>query len=104
MLSYAAAMAEAGFCLKLTLGTVARITAQTCLIQRRSNVILWIHHPRKDGKFPVTHGFSNGRRIGKLYSLEQVKEQISKAAEIRFPDGEPVALRLAEKADEKAKS
>jgi hypothetical protein len=33
---------------------------------------------RKDGKYTVTHFFGSGRRINKLYTAEQLTEQVNK--------------------------
>lgn len=35
---------------------------------------LWIHKPRKDGKYPVTIGFDNGVRIKKIVTYEQLED------------------------------
>jgi len=43
-----------------------------------SGHVLTIKTIRKDGKFTVTHSFGSGKRINKIYTLEQLQEQISK--------------------------
>jgi len=43
-----------------------------------SGHVLAIKSIRKDGKFCVTHSFGSGRKINKIYTLEQLQEQISK--------------------------
>lgn len=45
---------------------------------RISGHILFVGDARKDGKYPVTHAFGNGKRIKKLYDATQLKEQIEK--------------------------
>lgn len=46
---------------------------------RLSGHIMRVGEKRKDGKFPVTHHFAtSGRMIKKVYTLEQLNEQISK--------------------------
>lgn len=50
---------------------------------------LWIHLPRKDGKWPVTLGFDNGKRIKKIVTYEQLqdlKEKISCTTLKRFDE------------------
>lgn len=37
-----------------------------------------IYGLRKDGKYTVTHFFGSGRRINKLYTAEQLTEQVNK--------------------------
>ena len=44
-----------------------------------SGHVMNVGEKRKDGKFPVTHHFaSSGKLIKKVYTLEQLNEQISK--------------------------
>lgn len=45
---------------------------------RFSGHVLTIKTIRKDGKFTVTHSYGSGKRINKIYTLEQLQEQISK--------------------------
>lgn len=39
-----------------------------------------IYGVRKDGRYTVTHFFGSGKRINKIYTLEQLTEQVE-----RFP-------------------
>ena len=34
---------------------------------------LFIGNQRKDGKYPVTHAYDNGKRIKKLYTAEKLQ-------------------------------
>jgi hypothetical protein len=45
---------------------------------RLSGHILTINDIRRDGKFSVTHSFGSGKRINKIYTQEQLSEQINK--------------------------
>lgn len=45
---------------------------------RLSGHVLTIKNVRSDGKFSVTHAYGNGRRINKIYTQEQLLEQIEK--------------------------
>ena len=45
---------------------------------RLSGHVLTINDIRRDGKFSVTHAFGNGKRINKIYTQEQLSEQINK--------------------------
>ena len=45
---------------------------------RLSGHILTINDIRRDGKFSVTHSFGSGKRINKIYTQEQLTEQINK--------------------------
>jgi len=45
---------------------------------RLSGHVLTIKSIRKDGKFTVTHSYGSGKRINKIYTLEQLQDQISK--------------------------
>lgn len=45
---------------------------------RLSGTMLYVGQLRRDGKYPVTHVFGSGKRIQKLYTAEQVDEQIAK--------------------------
>ena len=45
---------------------------------RLSGHVLTINDIRRDGKFSVTHAFGNGKRINKIYTKEQLTEQIEK--------------------------
>ncbi len=45
---------------------------------RLSGHVLHIKSIRKDGKFCVTHAFGSGKRINKIYSHEQLQDQIAK--------------------------
>jgi hypothetical protein len=37
-----------------------------------------IYGLRKDGRYTVTHIFGSGKRISKLYTAEQLAEQVNK--------------------------
>ena len=43
-----------------------------------SGQTLTIKSIRKDGKFTVVHAYGSGKRINKIYTLEQLQYQISK--------------------------
>lgn len=45
---------------------------------RRSGHVMRIDSIRKDGKYNVTHIFGSGKTIKKIYSKEQLDEQIGK--------------------------
>ena len=46
---------------------------------RLSGHVITVNSVRKDGKYAVTHAFaSSGKRINKVYTKEQLEEQISK--------------------------
>jgi len=46
---------------------------------RLSGHVITINSVRKDGKYAVTHAFAtSGKRINKVYTKEQLEEQISK--------------------------
>jgi hypothetical protein len=45
---------------------------------RLSGQVLTINNIRSDGKFSVTHAFGSGKRINKIYTQEQLMEQIDK--------------------------
>ncbi len=46
---------------------------------RLSGHVITVNSVRKDGKYAVTHAFaSSGKRINKVYTKEQLDEQISK--------------------------
>jgi hypothetical protein len=45
---------------------------------RLSGHVLTINNIRNDGKFSVTHAFGSGKRINKIYTTEQLAEQIEK--------------------------
>lgn len=46
---------------------------------RLSGHVIIVNSVRKDGKYAVTHAFaSSGKRINKVYTKEQLDEQISK--------------------------
>jgi len=45
---------------------------------RLSGQVLTINNIRSDGKFSVTHAFGSGKRINKIYTKEQLTEQIEK--------------------------
>ena len=45
---------------------------------RLSGHVLTINDIRRDGKFSVTHSFGSGKRINKIYTKEQLTEQINK--------------------------
>lgn len=46
---------------------------------RLSGHVITINSIRKDGKYSVTHAFAtSGRRINKIYTKEQLEEQIAK--------------------------
>jgi hypothetical protein len=45
---------------------------------RLSGHVLTINDIRRDGKFSVTHSFGSGKRIKKIYTKEQLTEQINK--------------------------
>ena len=45
---------------------------------RLSGHVMTINNIRRDGKFSVTHAFGNGKRINKIYTQEQLDEQIEK--------------------------
>jgi hypothetical protein len=48
---------------------------------RLSGHVITVNSVRKDGKYTVTHIFGSGKRIGKIYTKEQLDEQISKISE-----------------------
>ena len=43
-----------------------------------SGHVLYIKSIRKDGKFTVTHSFGSGKKINKIYTKEQLQDQIAK--------------------------
>ena len=43
-----------------------------------SGHVLHIRSIRKDGKFTVTHSFGSGKKINKIYTREQLQDQIAK--------------------------
>ena len=43
-----------------------------------SGHVLHIKSIRKDGKFTVTHSFGSGKKINKIYSHEQLQNEIAK--------------------------
>ena len=43
-----------------------------------SGHVLHIRSIRKDGKFTVTHSFGSGKKINKIYTKEQLQDQIAK--------------------------
>ena len=43
-----------------------------------SGHVLHIKSIRKDGKFTVTHSFGSGKRINKIYTKDQLLDQITK--------------------------
>ena len=43
-----------------------------------SGHVLHIKSIRKDGKFTVTHSFGSGKKINKIYTKEQLQDQIAK--------------------------
>ena len=43
-----------------------------------SGHVLTIKSIRKDGKFTVTHSFGSGKQINKIYTYDQLQDQISK--------------------------
>lgn len=45
---------------------------------RLSGHVMTINDIRRDGKFSVTHAFGSGRRNNKIYTQEQLNEQIEK--------------------------
>jgi hypothetical protein len=45
---------------------------------RLSGHVLTINDIRRDGKYSVTHAFGSGKRINKIYTKEQLTEQIEK--------------------------
>jgi hypothetical protein len=45
---------------------------------RLSGHVLTINGVRRDGKYSVTHSFGSGKRINKIYTQEQLTEQINK--------------------------
>jgi hypothetical protein len=45
---------------------------------RLSGHVLTINDIRRDGKYSVTHSFGSGKRINKIYTKEQLTEQIEK--------------------------
>ena len=45
---------------------------------RLSGHVLTINGIRNDGKYSVTHSFGSGKRINKIYTQEQLNEQIEK--------------------------
>jgi hypothetical protein len=45
---------------------------------RLSGHVLTINDIRRDGKFSVTHSFGSGKRVNKIYTKEQLTEQINK--------------------------
>lgn len=45
---------------------------------RLSGHVLTINGVRRDGKYSVTHAFGSGKRINKIYTQEQLTEQINK--------------------------
>lgn len=45
---------------------------------RLSGHVMTINNIRRDGKFSVTHAFGSGKRINKIYTQEQLNEQIEK--------------------------
>ena len=45
---------------------------------RLSGQVITVNNIRKDGKFSVTHSFGSGKRINKIYTQEQLSEQIEK--------------------------
>jgi hypothetical protein len=45
---------------------------------RLSGQVITVNNIRKDGKFSVTHAFGNGKRINKIYTKDQLAEQLEK--------------------------
>ena len=45
---------------------------------RLSGHVLTINDIRRDGKFSVTHSFGSGKRINKIYTQDQLAEQLEK--------------------------
>ena len=45
---------------------------------RFSGHVIHVYPRRKDGKYPVQHHFGNGKMINKIYSQEQLLEQLDK--------------------------
>lgn len=45
---------------------------------RLSGHVMTITGKRKDGKYTVTHAFGSGKRINKIYTSEQLLEQVEK--------------------------
>jgi len=45
---------------------------------RKSGHIMRVESIRKDGKYNVTHIFGSGKTIKKIYSEDQLQEQIEK--------------------------
>ena len=43
-----------------------------------SGHVLHIKSIRKDGKFTVTHAFGSGKKINKIYTKDQLQDQIAK--------------------------
>ena len=45
---------------------------------RLSGHVMTITGKRKDGKYTVTHSFGSGKRINKIYTSEQLFDQVQK--------------------------
>ena len=45
---------------------------------RLSGQVITVNNIRKDGKFSVTHAFGSGKRINKIYTKDQLAEQLEK--------------------------
>ena len=45
---------------------------------RLSGQVITVNNIRKDGKFSVTHSFGSGKRINKIYTKDQLAEQLEK--------------------------
>jgi len=57
-------------------GTYGSITRETD--GHSAGTILHVGFPRRDGKYPVSYVFGNGKRISKIYTPEKVAEAIAK--------------------------
>lgn len=45
---------------------------------RLSGQVMTITGKRRDGKYTVAHAFGSGKRINKIYTFEQLLEQVEK--------------------------
>jgi hypothetical protein len=45
---------------------------------RKSGTMLFIGAMRRDGKYPVTFAYGSGKRIAKVFTVEQLEAEIAK--------------------------
>ncbi len=52
---------------------------------RLSGQVMTITGKRRDGKYMVTHAFGSGKRINKIYTVDQLIEQVEKFEPAALP-------------------